>query len=582
MCFRLWSALAVAGVFLLPGCASRSVPPGRAVGAKPAASSASSTAARSSAEANDYSSAAVEARVEAHARYTAAVLAELDDEHQTAAENYYLAAVADPTDETVVMEAAGRLLRQKQTERAIEVLKKCASRAGSSASVHARLGLAYSVAGRKELALQASQEAIRRDPTRFEGYQYLAQLHLQGDRKADGLKVLDDAFRQTKADAEFLTDLGEAYLAFNRNNPQDAIKAKALESFNRAAALKPSNPGLLQRLGDGLGQLGATEASIDAYNQLLEKVPHLTFIRDRLIELHLRRQEKDKAAEHLRQSLRESPANPQAQYLLGSIYFEDKKLAEAEDCFRKTVLLNADFEPAYYDLAAVLIGLEQPRRALEVLDKARKKFAENFVAEYYSGLAYSSLKDYAGAFRHFTGAEVIARATATNRLTHTFYFQLGAAAERNQKFTEAERFFRKSLALSPDFAEALNYLGYMWADRGENLDEARAMIEKAVRLEPKNAAFLDSLGWVCYKQNQPAEALKWIQQSVEHSEQPDATLFDHLGDIHLKLNQPEQARAAWKKSLEIERNPEVAKKLEKLGPATPRSAVGNPGDDAVR
>ena len=33
--------------------------------------------------------------------------------------------------------------------------------------------------------------------------------------------------------------------------------------------------------------------------------------------------------------------------------------------------------------------------------------------------------------------------------------------------------FEKCLDLSPDFAEALNYLGYMLADRGVKLDKAR-------------------------------------------------------------------------------------------------------------
>ncbi len=537
---------------------------------------------RSSAAEQSYSASAVESRVEAHSRYTQAVLDELNDDLPSAAENYYKAAVADPGDETLVMEAAARLLRQKQTDRAIEVLKKCAGRPGSSAAISARLGLAYSVAGRKELAEAANRDAIRKDPTRFEGYHYLSQIHLQADRRDEGLKVLDEAARQTAVDAEFLTDLGEAYLAFDRSAPQESIKAKALAAFKRAAAAQPASPNLWQRLGDAFSQLGATDATIDAYRQLLEKVPQLSFVRDRLIELHLRRQEKEKAAEQLRLLLAESPANPRAQYLLGSIYFEDKKLSEAEDCFRKTLLLNPDFEPVYYDLAAVLIGSSRGQRALEVLDKARGKFDQNFVGEYYTGLAYSGLKDYASALKHFVAAEVIARATATNRLTSTFYFQLGAAAERSRQIQEAEQYFRKALGMTPDFAEALNYLGYMWAERGENLAEARSMIEKAVRLEPKNAAFLDSLGWVLYKQNQPAEALKWIQQSVDHSEEPDATLFDHLAEIHLKLNQPEQARAAWKKSLAIEPNPDIVRKLEKLGDPAPRTATERPEKEAVR
>ena len=262
--------------------------------------------------------------------------------------------------------------------------------------------------------------------------------------------------------------------------------------------------------------------------------------------------------------------HPQSQYLLGSMLFEDKQSKEAVDAFRRTILLSPSFEPAYYDLAAAQMNSEQAVDALETLEKARNKFQTSFVGEFYTALAYSRLKDYTNSLRYLTAAEVIARATATNRLTHTFYFQLGSAYERNQKFKEAEGYFRKSLELSPDFAEALNYLGYMWAERGENLEEARTMIEKALKLEPKNAAFLDSLGWVFFKLGKPREALAPTLKAIELNEEPDATLFDHLGDIYTALSQPDKAREAWRKSIEIEPNEKVGSKLKDGGNSTSR------------
>jgi tetratricopeptide (TPR) repeat protein len=565
-------AIVLLGAVALCGCAT-----GPARG--PAAPAAAGP--KTSAEIQDYSDSAVDARTEAHARYTAAILDDLNDDHAAAAENYYRAASANPTDEELVLEAAGKLLRQKQTDRAIEILKRCAHRSGSSAEIWARLGLAYSVAGKKDLSIEANRTAIRKDPTSFDGYQYLAQQYLQAGQKEEGLKVLDEAARQPKADAEFLIDLGEAYLAFVRGNAPGDPKSKATEAFRRATVLNPSHPNLLQRLGDGFNQLGESERAIEAYSKLLRKVPALTFVRDRLIDLYLRRQEKDKAAEELKAALKESPANPQAQYLLGSIYLEDKKLPEAEDCFNKTILLNPAFEPVYYDLAAVLISADKPRQALETLEKARTRFQQSFVGEFYTGLAYSRLKDSASTLKHFSRAETIGRATATNRLTHTFYFQLGSAYERNQQFQDAETYFRKALELSPDFAEALNYLGYMWADRGENLNEAHTMIEKALKIEPKNAAYLDSMGWVLFKLKRPEEALKWIQKSIENSEEPDATLYDHLGDIYERLHDTAKAREAWKKSIQIEASPQVEKKL-KSGGDSPSTSTTPPTDPSPR
>ena len=78
-------------------------------------------------------------------------------------------------------------------------------------------------------------------------------------------------------------------------------------------------------------------------------------------------------------------------------------------------------------------------------------------------------------------------------------FQLGAVLERQKKPDEAEAVFREALAVQPDSAPILNYLGYMNADRDVRVAEALELIEKAVALDPENGAYLDSLGWAFYR-----------------------------------------------------------------------------------
>jgi tetratricopeptide (TPR) repeat protein len=116
--------------------------------------------------------------------------------------------------------------------------------------------------------------------------------------------------------------------------------------------------------------------------------------------------------------------------------------------------------------------------------------------------------------------------------------------------------------MEPDFAEALNYLGYMWAERGENLERAKKLIEKAVEQEPDNAAFQDSMAWVLFKMNRAEAALPWMLKAMKNNEEEDATLFDHLGDIYASMKDYSKARDAWERSLKIESNAEVKRKLE--------------------
>ena len=540
------------GLVLFTGCAGTT-------GGKPVP--VRSPAAKASRPADDYSTKAVEARTEAHARYAAGVLHDLNDEPDAAAQEFSRAALADLSNESLLLEASARLLRAKKYDRAIELLTKAAAQTDASGAVLAQLGLAYSVTAKKDLAITAYRKAIQKSPDTLAGYQYLAQLHLQNNEAAEGLKVLDDALKRPRADTGFLIELAETYTLFARAGNLAAVKPRVLEALKRAAAQNPTSPLQFQRLAESFNYLGEFDQAAEWYMKLAERFPHLPDVRNKLVEIFLRKQDRTNAVTQLRALLRETPTNPQANYLLGSLLFEERKMPEAIDYFRKTILLSPNFEPAYYDLAAAQINGDQPQAALESLREARRRFQQRFQGEFYSALAYTRMKDYTNALKSFTSAEIIAEASETNRLTPTFYFQLGSAHERNQHFADAEKYFRKSLALAPDFAEALNYLGYMWAERGENLNEARQMIEKAVKLEPKNGAFLDSLGWVLFQLDQPQEALKAILQALEYTEEPDPTLYDHLGDIYSKLKKTEQARDAWQKALRIEPNEKIEKKL---------------------
>jgi tetratricopeptide (TPR) repeat protein len=156
------------------------------------------------------------------------------------------------------------------------------------------------------------------------------------------------------------------------------------------------------------------------------------------------------------------------------------------------------------------------------------------------------------------------------RLEADFYFYYGAACERNGEFERAVNLFKKALELNPDYADAYNYLGYMYADKGINLDESLRLIEKAISYEPNNGAFIDSLGWIYFKLGKYDRALAELQRAVELI-QDDAVVFEHLGDVYQKLGKVDKAAIEWQRAYQHDpKNEAVAKKLKDAGinPAT--------------
>lgn len=520
---------------------------------------------------NVESEAALEQRARAHAHYAAGVIHDLNDESVLALKEYYEAAKADPGDQQLVLEASRRFLLNKQPEKALELLARAVKEPNASGEVYGRLGFVYSQLGQLDMALNAGLTAIKKSPQSLAGYQNLYLTYFQNKQPDKALAALDEAAKVPDTDAEFLTALGELYVNFGMQTPNQrtAANEKAHAIFIRAQRLNPPDVDAQLKLAEGFNLVGDTQRTAEMYRQLLPQLTNASAfgdgIRARLADIYLKQEDHQRAFEQLEAILQNDPANAQVNYYLGSLALDDKQPAKAADYFSKTILLKPDFEPAYYDLASAQINLDQSAKALATLEQARQKFQQSFLLEYLSGVAHSQQKNYTEALTNFTAAEIVAEVKEPQRLTSGFYFQVGSNFERVGDIATAEKYLQKSLDLQPNNDEAMNYLGYMWADHGTNLNRARELIEKALKADPKSAAYLDSMGWVLFKLGQPGPALDYVLKSVAASEEPDAELLDHLGDIYAALNQMDKAQDAWRKSVAAGPNERVQKKLEAAG-----------------
>src|SRR2546422_8984615 len=130
------------------------------------------------------------------------------------------------------------------------------------------------------------------------------------------------------------------------------------------------------------------------------------------------------------------------------------------------------------------------------------------------------------------------------------YFLQGSLYEKQRKYNDAEKAFRKALDLQKDDPAVLNYLGFMLADRGIRLQEAETMVQKAVQADPTNGAYLDSLGWAYFKQNRLDRAEESLKKAAIFLN-TDSNIHDHLGDLYFKTKRYDEARAEWNKSLQF-------------------------------
>ena len=119
-------------------------------------------------------------------------------------------------------------------------------------------------------------------------------------------------------------------------------------------------------------------------------------------------------------------------------------------------------------------------------------------------------------------------------LTPRFHFWYSIALDQSGQTEAAVEQLEICVRLDPTYADALNYLAYLWANQGVRLDEAAAHVLSALELDPGNAAYMDTRGWVLYQQGRFAQALKLLLEADE-LRPGDPEILEHIEKVRQAL-----------------------------------------------
>ena len=331
--------------------------------------------------------------------------------------------------------------------------------------------------------------------------------------------------RGRRADA---VALYEAALAAN---PSDAGVKRALERVNAGV-----RPPALPDLRDGAAQ-GLTTAAFQASSERGNEF----------------------AAVYLRLSLN-LKYDDTTQYTLAQVLSRAGLNAAAREALARI----GPQDPAIYAAARTELAasLEKDGQSEEALAELRRAAAaaptEPRVALMLSG-QLMQMKQYDQALDVLNGPLL-----NTPDQGASIHFLRGAALESLTRIPEAEAELWAALQASPNDADTLNYLGYLWVDRGLRVQEGAEMIARAHALEPDNGNIQDSLGWAQFKQGQFDTAVVNLEQAVD-KKPANAEINDHLGDAYWRVGRQREAVWLWKRVLVLnpddERRAEVERKI---------------------
>ena len=226
----------------------------------------------------------------------------------------------------------------------------------------------------------------------------------------------------------------------------------------------------------------------------------------------------------------------------------------------KAAEANPDLQPATdAKLAELLLAEGRERQAREVL--AGLTAAEGSLGPSLAARVWSirDRPDEALA----PAAEAVKRSPDNPGLR----FQLASTLDQAQRWPEAEQELLAILESDPDYAPALNYLGYTWAERSDDpakLKRALEMTRQAVELNPDNGAYQDSLGWAYFRLGRYQEARPHLEQAAALISN-DPVILEHLGDLYRALGETSRARVFYRWAVRIDGgNVDLSNKLVQL------------------
>jgi tetratricopeptide (TPR) repeat protein len=181
-------------------------------------------------------------------------------------------------------------------------------------------------------------------------------------------------------------------------------------------------------------------------------------------------------------------------------------------------------------------------RAIKVVQTAIENEPDHIDYYLYLGSFYEELERFEDAL------EVLQQGLVKDNTNGRLHFRTGVVYDKMGRKDESIAAMKNVLRLTPDDAEALNYLGYTYADMGINLDEAEMLIQSALKIKPNDGYITDSLGWVYYKRGDYGQALELLIKAVSLIPD-DPVILEHLGDVYNQMNSKVKALNYYRQSL---------------------------------
>jgi tetratricopeptide (TPR) repeat protein len=401
-------------------------------------------------------------------------------------------------------------------------------------------------------ALYHLDKIIEEDPSLVIAHYYRGRIFLELGRYDEAEEAYGEAIKLNETMEPALFDLGSLY-------QMEKAHEKAAAIYEKLLGFHPNNALVRERLIGIYYQMGK-KSEADRHMEEIKKGSAPGDPRRQSLGLiYLQQGMLDESIEELELILSGWPEDDKTRFYLATAYEEKGETDKALEQFRMINQESSYYTTAQIHIAYILNIQEKSDEAIEIVEQAIEDDPERVELYLLLSSFHESRKDYDNAMRALEAG--LLKTGADGEL----HFRMGVILDKTGRKDESIAQMRKVVELEPNHADALNYIGYTFAEQGIRLDEAETLIKKALSIKPDSGYIVDSLGWVYYQKGLYAKALKTLQRAVTLTPN-DPAIMDHLGDAFFKTEAYEKALQAYEKALTLDPADEeqIKKKIEEV------------------
>ncbi len=479
-------------------------------------------------------------------------------------------------------------------------------------AIYYALAKSYAQLRRFPPAAENAMEAVRRDPSKIEYRELLAQIFLtsgQFDKAAAEFRAI------LAIDPRNVTATYTLAQLLERVKPDEALELyqsliarqgptwevllqiaelnsvlqrydKAAEAFEQMLVIDPSNLALQQNLAEMYLRLKQFDKAKEVLAAVLEKNPDNVMLRATLADVYLQQNDWPSAKKELKAVLAADSLDPDTHIRIGVAFYaqtitDTLVIPEAIDVFRQYEKnYPNDSRPLVY-LGVLYRGIRQDSVAERYFTRATQSSHWNGDAWWQLGWMYFDKQDFLGTVEVMNKAKqyiaddfriylllgiaynragknedsrvALERAVELNPNDLNTLSSLGLTYDALKMHAESDSTYERALRIDPGFPLVLNNYAYSLSERKLQLDRAEKMSRASLEKDSLNSSYLDTYGWILYQRGKYAEALPYIQKAVDLGD-ASAVVLEHLGDVFAKLGRADEAKKYWMMAFEKDQN----------------------------